>query len=149
MENKNTIEVLNRLVTINNDRIEGYKKAAEETKDTEFETLFSRFISNSQNAKRDLVVEVKKLGGEEAEGTKASGKFFRAWMDVKSALTGKDREAILGSCEHGENQALDAYNDVLNNDINHLSDQQHSIVSGQKQLLMSDRDDIVTLKKAI
>ena len=31
--NENLVEVLNDLVQINNDRIEGYEKAAEETKD--------------------------------------------------------------------------------------------------------------------
>lgn len=33
MENEATIEVLNTLITINNDRIEGYETAANETED--------------------------------------------------------------------------------------------------------------------
>lgn len=149
VDNTETIEVLNRLVTINNDRIEGYETASEEAQETEFKTLFSRFISNSQNAKRDLVSEVKKLGGEEAEGTKTTGKFFRAWMDVKSALTGNDREVILGSCEQGENHALDAYNDTIKDDAGHLSTQQLNMIKEQRKLLKSDRDDVVSMKKKI
>lgn len=38
------------------------------------------------------------MNGGIAEGTLISGKFFRVWMDVKAALTGKDRKAILNSC---------------------------------------------------
>lgn len=30
-------------------------------------------------------------------------------MDVKAALTGKDRKAILNSCEYGEDIAKDSY----------------------------------------
>lgn len=149
MKNEKTIEALNSLITINNDRIEGYETASKETEEPELKSLFTQFISTSQNAKRDLVGEVKMLGGEEAEGTKTSGKFFRTWMDVKSALTGKDREAILGSCEYGENQALDTYENTIKNDGEHLSNQQRSMITEQKQSIKSDRDHVVTMKKAL
>jgi hypothetical protein len=33
--------------------------------------------------------------GTPEEGTRITGKFFRVWMDVKAALTNKDRKAIL------------------------------------------------------
>lgn len=149
MTTDKTIDVLNTLITINNDRIEGYETASKETEDIELKSLFSRFISTSQNARRDLVHQVEKLGGEEAEGTKISGKFFRVWMDVKSALTGNDREAILGSCEFGEDKALETYNDAIENDAQYLSDQQRNMITEQKHLLKSDRDHIIALKNAL
>ena len=117
MENEKAIEVINSLITINNDRIEGYETASKETDEPDLKSLFAQFISTSQNCKQELVQEVNRLGGEEAEGTKASGKFFRVWMDVKSALTGKDHKAILNSCEYGEDQALDTYDEALENDL--------------------------------
>ncbi len=105
MEKEKQIEVLNSLITINHDRIEGYGTASKETEEHDLKTLFSDFASTSEKSNKALVSEVTKLGGKPAEGTLASGKFFRVWMDVKAALTGKDRKAILNSCEYGEDIA--------------------------------------------
>ena len=129
MKNEKAVDVLNTLITINNDRIEGYETASKETDETDLKTLFSQFIATSRRCKQELVKEVNTLGGEVATGTKVSGKFFRAWMDVKSALTGKDRKTILSSCEYGEEQARDTYEKVLENDSEYLSSKQHKLIT--------------------
>lgn len=141
--------MLNSLITINNDRIEGYETASEATEEQDLKTLFARFISNSQKCKQELVREVNILGGDEAEGTKTSGKFFRMWMDVKVALTGKDRKAILNSCETGEDEALETYNEVLEDDLEHLSAGQQTMVYAQKSLLKGDHDHVKSLRDAL
>ena len=76
-------------------------------------------------------MEVNTLGGEAAEGTKTSGKFFRAWMDVKAVLTSKDRKAILNSCEYGEDKELEAYDEALEDDLEHLSEKQQALIRSQ------------------
>lgn len=149
MVQEKAIDVLNDLITINNDRIEGYETASQETDEVELKSLFSRFISTSQKCKQELVKEVKMLGGDEAEGTKVSGKFFRAWMDVKAALTGKDRKAILSSCEFGEDQALDTYKNAIENDFKDLTPQHQSMITAQKQLLKADHDHVKALRDAL
>lgn len=78
------IEVLNTLITINNDRIEGYETASKETEELDLKNLFAQFIATSKKCKQELVKEVNMLGGKEVEGTTTSGNFFRAWMDVKA-----------------------------------------------------------------
>ncbi len=149
MEKEKTIRVLNSLITINNDRIEGYETASEETEEIDLKTMFAQFISTSQKCKRELVREVNSLGGEKAEGTKVSGKFFRVWMDVKAALTGKDRKAILNSCEFGEDEAIDTYDEVLKNELEHLSAEQQTMIAGQKSLLKADHDHVKALRDAL
>ena len=149
METEKTIEVLNKLITINNDRIEGYETASKETDEFDLKTLFAQFITTSQNCKQELVREVHSLGGEEAEGTKVSGKFFRAWMDVKAALTGKDRKAILSSCEFGEDEALETYEEALTNDSEHLTADQKTMIYTQKSLLKADHDHVKSLRDAL
>lgn len=148
MNNEKAIDVLNDLITINNDRIEGYETAAKETEEHELKTLFAQFILTSQKCKQELVREVNALGGEEAEGTKTSGKFFRVWMDVKAALTGKDRKAILNSCEYGEDQALDAYDEALEDGSEHISANQQSMIIAQKLSLQTDHDHVKALRDA-
>lgn len=149
MEIRKSIEVLNSLITINNDRIEGYETASKETEELDLKTLFAQYISTSRRNNRELVMEVTELGGRPEEGTLASGKFFRVWMDVKAALTGKDRKAILSSCEYGEDKAQETYEKALENDLEHLTMEQHAMVKAQKSLLEADHNQIRTLHAAL
>lgn len=113
---KKTIASINELIIINHDRIEGYERAAKETDDAQLKTIFTQMADESRKFKNELVREVVNQGGSPAEGTTTSGKVFRAWMDIKAALTGKDRKAIIASCEFGEDAALETYEDVLKSD---------------------------------
>ncbi len=149
MKHEKTIDVLNSLIVINNDRIEGYETASNETDEQDLKALFSRFTATSLTCKQELAREVHTLGGDVDKGTKVSGKFFRAWMDVKAALTGKDREAILNSCEYGEDQALETYNEALKNDLEHLSRDQQAMISAQRTALRADHDHVKSLRDAM
>jgi len=63
MEEQKTIDVLNKLVEINNDRIEGYNTAASELEEEDLKTLFSQFAQTSQKCNQDLSREILRLGG--------------------------------------------------------------------------------------
>jgi uncharacterized protein (TIGR02284 family) len=149
MEEKKSIDVLNKLVEINNDRIEGYETASKETQETDLKTLFSQLAQTSQDCRAELIDEVIQLGGEPVEGTTASGKFFRAWMDVKSALTGQDRKAILNSCEYGEDVAVDTYKKVLENNTEDLTEDQLTMVEEQYNLIKADHDMVKSLRDSL
>ena len=149
MEKEKTIEVLNALITINNDRIEGYETASKETEEQDLKNLFAQFSSTSQKCKTELKSEVNKIGGTPAEGTLTSGKFFRVWMDVKSALTGKDRKAILNSCEYGEDMAKDTYKKVLENDSENLNSEQQKMIKAQHTLLVADHDKVKYMRDVL
>lgn len=148
MQNDKIIEVLNKLITINNDRIEGYETASKETEESDLKTLFAQFISTSEKCNKELKAEVINLGGTPAEGTRVSGKFFRVWMDVKAALTGKDRKFILNSCEYGEDVAKETYEKVLEDDAEHLNAELTDMVQEQHELLVADHDVIKSMKDA-
>ena len=149
MENEKTIAVLNTLITINNDRIEGYETASKETEEQDLKTLFAHFAATSQKCKKELTNEVSRLGGTSAEGTLTTGKLHRVWMDVKAALTGKDREAILKSCEFGEGVAQDTYGKALENDIEKLSLVQQNMIKAQHTLLKADHDKIKSMRDLV
>ena len=103
----------------------------------------------SQDCRAELIDEVTQLGGEPVEGTTASGKFFRAWMDVKSALTGQDRKAILNSCEYGEDVAVDTYKKVLENNTEDLTEDQLTMVEEQYNLIKADHDMVKSLRDSL
>jgi uncharacterized protein (TIGR02284 family) len=149
MDNEKTIDVLNSIVQINNDRIEGYVTASKETEDVDLKTLFASLIDTSEQCKEDLENEVEKLGGEPTESTRITGKFFRVWMDVKAALTGNDRKAILNSCEYGEKAAQDAYESVLTDELENLTAEQQTMLAAQKQLLQADHNKIISLRDTL
>lgn len=145
---KETIEVLNDLVTINNDRIVGYERALEETKpeDADLKLLFTSMIDESRKIRVDLAGEVQALGGEFEAGTTASGKLYRAWMDVKAVFTGHSRHAVLANCERGEDAAQDAYNEAL--EENTLPNYIRTTLESQKQILRASHDRIKALRDA-
>jgi uncharacterized protein (TIGR02284 family) len=149
MKNEKTVDVLNKLVEINNDRIEGYETAAKETEEQDLKTLFGRFAQASHRCRQELANEITSLGGTPTDGTKNTGKFFRVWMDVKAALTGKDRKAILNSCEFGEDNALDTYENVLKNDTEHLSARHISMVNNQMALIRGDHNKVKAMRDAL
>src|SRR5882672_9021392 len=118
MQNNNIIEVLNDLVEINNDRIAGYQQAIEESKpgDTDLEILFLAMIAESHQVKNALATEVQVLGGTIATGTTATGKIYRAWLEVKAVFTGHDRKTVLSNCEAEEDAVQNAYKSALEQD---------------------------------
>jgi uncharacterized protein (TIGR02284 family) len=119
MEKQESVnELLNDLLKINNDRIAGYEKAISETKnlDIDLKSVFEGMIRQSQECKEELSAEIAKNGGIVEDDTTAAGKIYRAWMDIKSAMTDTDRLSILGSCEFGEDAAQRAYEFALNSD---------------------------------
>lgn len=149
MENEKSVNVLNALIQINNDRIEGYETAAKETEDSDLKSLFAHLQSTSQNNLNGLRTEVMRLGGAPEEGTRVTGKFFRVWMDVKAALTGNDRKAILNSCEFGEDKALETYEDTIEDNSEKLSSEQLAMIREQQAHLRADYDKIKDLRDAV
>lgn len=147
MNNNKSISVLNSLITINNDRIQGYQTAIEETQDQDLKTMFNQFIQTSRNCKTDLVAAVTKLGGKPDDGTRVDGEIYRAWMDFKAMVTGKDRKAILNSCEYGEDVAVKTYEKALKD--KDLPTEYHSIVSLQFNKIKSDHDKVRRMRDAL
>ena len=107
------IDALNDLIKINNDRIAGYQKAVEGTEDRALKTVFEGYTDQSKAYVNELNDYIHLLGGSPTDGTTLSGKFYHAWMDVKSAFGKKDNHSILSDCEYGEDIAKSAYRKAL------------------------------------
>jgi uncharacterized protein (TIGR02284 family) len=139
--NENLVEVLNDLIKINNDRIDGYEKALEEVKDIDVDLkgIFQKMANESRENVAELSREVASLGGEIATGTTNSGKIYRVWMDIKATFTGHDRTSVLESCEYGEDAAQEAYEDALATDAD-LSVEIRQIITDQKSSLKESHD---------
>lgn len=149
MDNAKTIEAFNTLIVINNDRIEGYTTAEAEAEETDLKRLFSNLMETSVQNRKELVAEVIRLGGTPDEGTRVTGKFFRVWMDVKSALSGNERKTILDSCVYGEDVILDVYKKILIEDHQDITSTEQDLLNKHYALLKSDHDKVKDLRDAI
>lgn len=146
MESAKSIDVLNSLLTINNDRIQGYQTAIDETNDQDLKSLFSQMIQTSRNCKNELINAITRLGGKAEDGTRLDGKIYRAWMDFKAMVTGKNRKAILNSCEYGEDVAVNTYEKALKDE--ELTPDISPIVSSQYQKIKADHDVVKQMRDA-
>jgi uncharacterized protein (TIGR02284 family) len=139
--------LLNDLIRINNDRIVGYERALDELKpeDADLKTLFQRYITTSREYVQELTQEVNRLGADPADGTTNSGKIYRVWMDLKTAVTGKDRKTILDNCEFGEDAAQKSYDMALNSD-EELEPSLRDLIVRQKATLKTGHDEVKRLR---
>lgn len=139
--------ILNDLIRINHDRVVGYEKAIEELKDedADLKALFQRYISESRQYAQELTQEVSRLGSDPAQGTTNSGKIYRVWMDLKAAISGKDRKTILDNCEFGEDAAQKAYDLALNSDED-IEPSLRDLIVRQKATLKTGHDEVKRLR---
>lgn len=107
------ISALNDLIKINNDRIAGYQKAIEGTEDASLKTVFTGYADQSKGYVNEINDYIHLLGGSPTDGTTLSGKFYHAWMDMKSAFSKKDDHSVLSDCEYGEDIAKGSYRKAL------------------------------------
>lgn len=149
MDIKKTIKAFNSLIVINNDRLEGYKIASETIDDEDLQLFFYKLSQTSGVCKKELVDEVKKLGGIPDNGTRTAGKFFRAWMEIKAVLTGNNKRVILNMCECGEDAALETYKKVLIQEVHEINSFEQNLLNNQYALLKSDHDKVKKMRNKL
>jgi uncharacterized protein (TIGR02284 family) len=142
------LDVINDLIQINNDRVEGFQKASNDLdeEDSGLVSVFNKLAGESQQNSAELTSLAQRYHDDVADGTSTSGALHRTWLDIKSAFTGNDREAILNECERGEDAIKSAYETALDpeNELNPellqvLQAQQRDIIEGHN-LIKSLRD---------
>jgi uncharacterized protein (TIGR02284 family) len=149
--NEETIEVLNDLVRINNDRIEGYDQAIKETdmEHIDLITIFSRMKDESARYRTEIEKVIRQIGGEpDHESTTGSGKLYRFWMDIKAALSGNQKLTVMQSCEFGEDAAQKAYDKALESDATTDVDIRRMILD-QKAALKISHDTIRNIRDTL
>jgi len=147
METKEmTVDTLNDLVLINNDRITGYEKALKELgeQDADLRPLFTNYIQQSQQCKMELGTEIQTYGEDMETGNTNSGKLYRAWMDVKAVFTGHDRKTVLANCEAGEDAAQAAYKSALEEEG--LPAYLREIITSQQAILKTAHNEVKSLR---
>lgn len=142
MNTEKAIENLNTLLSLNNDRIEGYKSAIYEAKEADIKIMFSRLAQTSLDCTKELVYELKRLGGKKNNEYRETGKFFSIWVVMKKAIKKDDRKTILDMCKHDENLVLEEYQKILNQGVYKISPTEQSVLNNQYNLLKADYERV-------
>ena len=117
-QSKEIISTLNGLIETLKDGQEGFKQSASGVDDPQLKTVFNAFSLQRSRFAGELQNEVVKLGDPDPEdSSSATGALHRAWINIKSAVTSRDRHAILAEAERGEDSAVSAYKDALEKDL--------------------------------
>ena len=152
MENTaKTIEVLNDLILINNDRIEGFERAIKETEESDGNNdllpVFLKRIDESRQFKMELGGEIQVLGKDIETGTSTSGKLHRAWIAVKETFTGHDRHSLLEECEFGEDAIKKSYAEALEEPD--LPAYIRELLLEQEEIILDAHDEIKELRDSV
>lgn len=111
--NEKAADRLNHLISIAKDGKYGYENAAEDVEDITLKQMFRQYSSERGSYAEDLKRELTALGGPPDNSGGPLGALHRTWMDIKSAITSGDREAIIKTCITGEEAAVKAYKDAM------------------------------------
>lgn len=152
MDNDKIIDILNKLVEINNDRIQGYQttlKEIEKIENTELRTLFNTFQKTSQKCLDELSEIITHLGGIPTQTTNPLGKIHRTWMDLKASLADINYASILASCQYGDEAAMEIYEDVLKNNLQDIATPIQEMLNTQYINIKSEHDRVRNLVAAL
>jgi uncharacterized protein (TIGR02284 family) len=142
----NNNDVLSDLIEINNDRVAGFEKAAEdlEATDVDLKAIFHKLAGESSSNASELR-SMASANADTDTGTSVLGAIHRAWIDVKATFSGHDRKSVLQECERGEDAIKKAYKSALE-DNNGLSADVMAVISRQKQGIDAGHDQIKALR---
>jgi len=110
---KRAKKALDTLLLYVNDRIEGYKRAVAETKDSQLKSYYQQLVGQSQQFASTLNGYLTKKGGKRETGTTLKGKLYRKLMDAQAVVVDRDEKAILAANIYGEQWAIKAYKKAL------------------------------------
>jgi uncharacterized protein (TIGR02284 family) len=145
-QNKEIISTLNSLIETLKDGQEGFKQSAEGVDDTQLKSTFDQLSLQRSKFAGELQNEVVRLGEPEPENSSStSGAMHRTWINIKSAVTSRDRHAILAEAERGEDTAVAAYKKAMQEE---LPAPIREIVSRQQMEVKAAHDKIRNLRDA-
>jgi uncharacterized protein (TIGR02284 family) len=147
MDNQDQITTLNTLTATLIDSINGYEDAAANIESDRFRQMFRELASDRQRAVEDLRSEVRRLGGDPEDSGSFLGKAHQRWLDLKSAVTGRDEKAIINEVERGEDYLKEKFEAAL--DSGSLSGETRAVVERSYQSVRRGHDQISQLKHGL
>lgn len=146
MTNEKTLDVLRDLIETCKDGQNGFRTAAEDAKDPELARVLTEFSAQRTTFIGELQDRVRSLGGDPDKSGSVSASLHRGWIDLKTAMTSNEPHAVLAECERGEDAAVKAYREALNENLDAIT---RGLVSRQYAAIQAAHDRIKQLRDSI
>ncbi len=98
---KHDIKVLNGLIETTLDSADGYREAAEETKDVSHKSLFERWATDRRAVVTQLQGEVRTLGGKPDDDGSVLAAGHRVFVKIRDSIS-KGDVSVVDEVERGE-----------------------------------------------
>jgi uncharacterized protein (TIGR02284 family) len=142
---KDVGNALNELLETLRDGEQGFKTAAEAVDDAEIKRLFLSLGGQRAEFASELEAELLRLGHEPAEHGHAAGAMHRGWINLRSAIAGKDEGPIVSEAERGEDFAVKKFRETLQRG---LPAEVQTIVERQYIQIQDAHDHVRSLERA-
>ncbi len=137
--------VLNGLIEICKDGEQGFRAAADGTADATLRRLLESYAQQRAEFASELQVEVARLGGVPATSDDAGGALHRGGIKIRETVSGNDDAAILAECERGEDAAVVAYREAVDQKI---PDDLRTVIERQYLLVKDAHDHVRMLERS-
>ncbi|MFC7299329.1 ferritin-like domain-containing protein [Herminiimonas aquatilis] len=141
--NNDVISTLNDLIETCKDGEEGFKSCAEDISNAQLKQTLMAYAESCSASARELTALVIAYGGDPETKSSLAGSLHRRWIDIKSAVMGKDDETVLSECERGEDVAKKSYRHALEKD---LPLDVKAVIERQYQGVLQNHDAIKSLR---
>lgn len=107
---------LQELLEKNYDAEKGFTKAMKDAKNTRLKSFLQQQAAQRGRFTNELTQEIRNLNETPKDSGSFTGDLHRTWIDIKSAVTGNEDEAVLEECIRGEKASWDEYENKLKNE---------------------------------
>ncbi len=147
LNSDNDIRTLNGLIATTIDSVNGYEEAAKDADNSRFTAMFTQRAQERRRVSEGLKAQVTALGGTaEDDGTILAGA-HRMFLNLKSAVTGQDDQAVVSEVERGEDHIKAKFEAALAD--NSLAAETRSAIQAAWGSVKSGHDEMRDLKHAL
>lgn len=142
------VKVLNSLIETTIDSVDGYEKAAQESRNPEFRRIFEERAFERRRVCDDLRTEVARMGGEVEDDGSVLAKAHRSFLKIRDAITGGgDDKQVIDEVERGEDFIKAKFETAMRDD--ELSAIARESVTRAYDSVKSGHDQISALKHGL
>lgn len=109
---EHVIKILDHLISLNRDAVEGFNTAAELVENPQYATICREFAEQREQFINELVHMVNGYGGNPTDTQTIASVIHEAWMNIRQMVSGDDA-AVLAECDRGEDVAVETYHAAL------------------------------------
>jgi uncharacterized protein (TIGR02284 family) len=145
MADSNTYSTLNELLETCRDGQNGFDTAAKAVDDPALKAELMQYSMQRQDFAAELRAAIAALGDRPNDGGSVSAAMHRGWINLKSMVGMSDRHSILAECERGEDSAVKAYREAIQQGLPPVAGQ---IVQTQYEQVQRVHDRVRALRDA-